>query len=162
MLSLYFVYLDLGWIHAYLCVYSFACDAGRRFHTHSRVYRLLSSLVCLSRLLVYTHTLAPTRCNACNDRCQRAAMARTRPRPWPRRWKRRLHPAGRGRGWGLPLEAWRSELTSPGVYLLFPEGGNKHQREGVYLAVYLVCICFQDKNTQIHAYLHPSPCVFPT
>ena len=140
-----FCVFGLGAGYTRICVYLFACDAGR--------------LVCLSRLLVYTHTLAPTRCNACNDRCQRAAMARTRPRPWPRRWKRRLHPAGRGRGWGLPLEAWRSELTSPGVYLLFPEGGNKHQREGVYLAVYLVCICFQDKNTQIHAYPHPSPSV---
>ena len=30
----------------------------------------------------------------------------------------------------------------------------------VYLAVYLVCICFQDRNTQIHAYPHPSPSVF--
>ena len=29
----------------------------------------------------------------------------------------------------------------------------------VYLAVYLVCICFQDRNTQIHAYPHPSPSV---
>ena len=33
--------------------------------------------------------------------------------------------------------------------------GNKQRTEGVYLAVYLVCICFQDKNTQIHAYPHP-------
>ena len=29
----------------------------------------------------------------------------------------------------------------------------------VYLAVYLVCICFQVRNTQIHAYPNPSPSV---
>ena len=29
----------------------------------------------------------------------------------------------------------------------------------VYLAVYLVCICFQARNTQIHAYPNPSPSV---
>ena len=158
MLSLYFVYLDMGLdTRVVVCICLLAT-----LHTHStRGYSL------------YSHLLYRACCNACNDRCgscicicirqpahQRAATARARPRPWPRRWKRRLHPAGRGRGWGLPLEAWRSELTSPGVYLLFPEGGNKHQREGVYLAVYLVCICFQDKNTQIHAYPHPSPSVF--
>ena len=32
----------------------------------------------------------------------------------------------------------------------------------VYLAVYLVCICFQDRNTQIHAYPHPSHPVYLT
>ena len=100
-------------------------------------------------------------CNACNDRC---GSRRTNGQ------QRLGHDLVLGLAGGcappgavgVGVGHWRhggplmsNMSTSPGVYY---EGGDKDR--SVYLAVYLVCICFQDKNTQIHAYLHPSSSVF--
>ena len=149
MLSLYFVYLDMGLdTRVFVCICLLAT-----LHTHStRGYSL------------YSHLLYRACCNACNDRC---GSRRTNGQ------QRLGHDLvlGLAGGNGAPPGAvgvgvghWRhggplmsNMSTSPGVYY---EGGDKDR--SVYLAVYLVRICFQDKNTQIHAYLHPSPCVFPT
>ena len=116
-------------------------------HTHStRGYSL------------YSHLLYRACCNACNDRCgSRRTIGQ----------QRLGHDLvlGLAGGNGAPPGAvgvgvghWRhggplmsNMSTSPGVYY---EGGDKDR------SVYLVCICFQDKNTQIHAYPHPSPSVF--
>ena len=138
-----------------ICVYLFACDAT--YTLYSRLLALLAPTLLRVLQRLQRSVRQPAH--------HRAATARARPRPWPRRWKRR--PAGRGRGWGLPLEAWTRRLPGVGCHVGWARklrnlsgGGNKQRRAAVYLAVYLVCICFQDKNTQIHAYPHPSPSVF--
>ena len=155
MLSLYFVYLDMGLdTRVFVCICLLAT-----LHTHStRGYSL------------YSHLLYCACCNACNDRCgSRRTIGQ----------QRLGHDLvlGLAGGNGAPPGAvgvgvchWRhgrvgcqaSAATSAGLGSsgTCRGGGNKQRRAAVYLAVYLVCICFQDKNTQIHAYPHPSPSVF--
>ena len=122
MLSLYFVYLDLGLdTRVFVCI---CLLATRGDSSASLVY---SSTHTLSHLLAATLATigaaagAPTCSNGSGTTSSLASPVETT-----------LAPRRARSGLSLPLEAWRSELTSPGVYLLFPEGGNKHQREGVY------------------------------
>ena len=73
---------------------------------------------------------------------EQAAAARARPRPWPRQLARRLQHAGHGRGWGLPLEAWRS--TSHVAWGL-AEGG------GVSICVFGCVFCVYSLVGWIHS-----------
>ena len=153
MLEPHRLYLDMGLdTRVFVCICLLAT-----LHTHStRGYSL------------YSHLLYRACCNACNDRCgSRRTIGQ----------QRLGHDLvlGLAGGNGAPPGAvgfgvchWRhgrvgcqaSAATTAGLGSSGTcRGGNKQRRAAVYLAVYLVCICFQDKNTQIHAYPHPSPSV---
>ena len=140
MVSLYFVYLDLGLdTRVFLCIclhssrntlsHLLACARD----THHAISRRMAASLSANGQQRLGHDLVLGLAGGCAP------------------------PGAVGVGvghWrhGGPLMSNMS--TSPGVYY---EGGDKDR--SVYLAVYLVCICFQDKNTQIHVYPHPSPSV---
>ena len=141
MVDVYPVYLKLGWKHSVSCV-----SRGLP-RTRNTLYSHL--LVLLAPTL-----LAPTRCT----RHAYHAISRT---------SSSLASAA-----GATLAARRARsgfgLAAGGIAACPPRHsvGVKLYLYSylsdfvpVYLAVYLVCICFQERNTQIHAYPHPSPSV---
>ena len=140
-----------GWIHAYLCV--FVCLrrgatrlplSSTRLHTHPRTYslqRLQRSVRQPAQRLGHDLVLGLAGGNGAPPGAVGVGVCH---------WRH-------GRVGCQASAATSAGLGSSGTCR---GGGNKQRRAAVYLAVYLVCICFQDKNTQIHAYPHPSPSVF--
>ena len=156
MPDVYPVYLELGWKHCVSSV-SRVSDPETHYpatHRHHHYPTKLAPLQQAPRLPRLVRQQAH----------ERAAAARARARPWHRQRARRLQHAGHGRGWGWPLEA-----SPPAYHVTVLRGRQTYTCTltsvyfvPVYLAVYLVCICFQDRNTQIHAYPHPSHPVYLT
>ena len=137
-----------GWIHVYLCV--FVC-LRRYIHTllaATRSTRTYSTARAATLATIGAAAGAPSGSNG------PLATARARPRPWPRRWKRR--PAGRDRGWGLPLEAWTRRLPGVGCHdgwarkLRNLSGGVTNSEE--QLCIWLCIWCVFASKTKTHRY----------
>ena len=127
-----------------ICVYLFACDAT--YTLYSRLLALLAPTLPRVLQRLQRSVRQPAH--------HRAATARARPRPWPRRWKRR--PAGRGRGWGLPLEAWTRRLPGVGCHVGWARklrnlsGGVTNSEE--QLCIWLCIWCVFASKTKTHRY----------
>ena len=127
-----------------ICVYLFACDAT--YTLYSRLLALLAPTLPRVLQRLQRSVRQPAH--------HRAATAWARPRPWPRRWKRR--PAGRGRGWGLPLEAWTHRLPGVGCHdgwarkIRNLSGGVTNSEE--QLCIWLCIWCVFASKTKTHRY----------
>ena len=142
MLDVYLVYLKLGWKHSVSCV-SRTSQTRNTHHRRRCSRRRACHDWCGSRRTNGQQRLGHELVLGLGSGRDAAGTRRT-VGVGVGRWRHRRLPTTSLCSVGR--QTYTCTLTS--VYFV-----------PVYLAVYLVCICFQDRNTQIHAYPHPSPSV---